>query len=242
MKIRDLLLFNPETFQNLYLVHNLVKTNFSEDNIYGEKIDSGVNRRTNYNNNNKDNYRESEKVNYINNQIQDLNNKYETNINYGNYSRSNLNENRPISSQSENPNDNNKNLIYNRKENERFRDYENSENKLPNPPHINYLKDSKEDDLLTSTINTKNDFGNYQQQHQENLDGNQQRFNNSESENIARGDYDIYRFINRDRKEFIDISSDNNTIGNTRERFNCIIYFFLERIIFLSQFIFFYLY
>ena len=233
MKIRELLLFHHDLYQNLYLVHNLENTNpspnsnpnnYLNDN-YKEKLDSAANRRINYKGNEIKYNLEAEKVNYSNNKaIEELNNKYETNFEYGNYSRGILNENRPMTSLSENPNNN---LILNRKENERLRDFDDTENRFSNPSRMNYIKDSKEDDdLIMSTINTKKELGDYQPHHQ-NQDnfGSKQRFHYSESENILRGEYHNNRFNNRDRKEFIDISSDNNTIGNTRERFKSILFY-----------------
>ncbi len=233
MKIRDLLLFHPETFQNLYLVHNLEKTNSflqNNNNDYIENFSSASKQRMNYNDYNifnKNKYGlESEKAKFNNNHhnsnpIADLNLKYEENFDYSDYSRANLSEKRPISISVPSENKDN-NLVYNRKENERFRDFDNAENRFSNTPHS--IKDStKEDFLLNDSKYVKNQLGNYKQN---NFVG-EQRFHNSESDNIIRGDYDNYRFNSRDKKDYVvDISSDNNNIigGNTRERFNCILF------------------
>lgn len=234
MKISDLLIFNPEVYQNLYLVHNFEKTklypadetNLKKDfsNIYQrDRFDSkAANTRTNSNTNLEENYGlDNERPKYSNNSLADLNNKYDTNFEYGNYNRSVLNDERKINA---NLPENSSNFGFKRKENERFREYENNENRFSDPPRSNYsYKDRKEEELVMGTISTKNDFGNFQQQQQQidNLADNQQRFQNSESGNIIRGDYDNYRFNAGDRKELVEFSPDNNNkIRNTRERFN----------------------
>jgi hypothetical protein len=229
VKIRDLLIFNPDCYQNLYLVHNFEKTDSLSNNN-----NSTVTDKINYCKNNI-NYKESkygiesEKIDYRNDNdaISDLNKKYDTNSDYGKYNRSNLNEKRPFPSLSENQ----ENLFLNRKESEKLRDLDDTGNRFSNQTRLNYLKDSKEDDLLMSTINTKNDLGNIQQPQDNNFSNKNhinkydyQIFQNSESDNIIRENYENYRLNNniRDRKEFIDISSDNNTIANNRDRFNSI--------------------
>lgn len=208
------MLFHPETYQNLYLVHNMDKVN--DLKFYNNTAkDERYYHQNNLQENNYCNKEELEKINYRNNKdeisdLKSLNNKYDADSHYCKYNRDNINERRPLSSLTENPD----NTFINKKEGGKFGVLDDSVNRFSNPPRVNYLKDSKEDDLQMNTINTKKDYGTSDQLEQPEIP------NYKHQENSIRENYDNYRLNNRERKEFID-ANHNNDIGNTREKFNC---------------------
>jgi len=223
--IKNLLMFNPDLYQNLYIIHNLERGNLRFENDLKEKFDS-ANRRVYLNDCiNNDEYRDIESNKDYNKM--DYSKKYNPIINYKNYDNS-IKDNtkfdlRPISYMPEN------NYRSINKETERFRNLEynenGNENKITNNRR-NYLADINDDDFIMSSINIRNDLGNLnfsQENNSTNLINEQLRMQVSETANLIRGDssnnnfnneknemFEDYRF-KKERGDFYDISKDNNT-------------------------------
>lgn len=206
-------------YQNLFIIYNLERNNFKSDDNFKEKLESTNRRiyRSDHNNDSK-NLEEQDKENIS--KIE-YGKKYHTLIDYGKYNNSmnnktNFNQ-RPSSSLT----DNTFNFIPVNKGKDGMRELENNEkiNNIVINNKRNYLVDSKDDDdLVMSSINTRNDLGNFSEEnYTSNINNQQFRMQNSQTENLIRGDFsnhknymiDEYRF-NKERNDTFDASIGNN--------------------------------
>lgn len=233
-KIRDLLIFYPEKYTDLYIVHNFETKKFFENN-----------HKDNFQSPNKTNFKNdinfnSDKLHHFQLEKKDASyietmNRYNGNLKSKKMDISNNEDQRPVSSLS----DNSTALHLNKNEIDRFTNYDNSQRNYSKKGRRNFLYDSKgDDDLIESPQFVNNDIGSLQQ----NNNSQNQSFYNFESKysNRAGGfetkiivddntrKYNDYRNndnVNehsrlRDKQDYSDISRENNTFNYKQDYLN----------------------